>query len=130
MSRSRAHFSLWGPPILVMVAIFAFSAMPSDSTDHGPIVFVLRKIAHFSEYAILVALLWRAARERATGDRALIAAYALTVAYAGTDEFHQTFVSGRVGTWRDVVIDASGAAVAVLVIRHLTRNRARVASRA
>ncbi len=129
MSKPRLYLGLWGPPIAAMVVIFAFSAMPSDSSHHSLIVFILRKVAHFSEYAILTALLWRAvrARARARGDRALILAWALAVAYAATDEFHQTFVSGRVGTPRDVLIDAAGAAVAVLVIgRYAMGPRVRV----
>lgn len=121
--RARLYLGLWAPPLVAMAVIFALSAMPSSSGDHGPIVFVLRKIAHFSEYAILVALLWRAVREWLPGDHALAAAYGLAVLYAATDEFHQTFVRGRVGTWRDVVIDATGAAVAALLIRWLARRR-------
>lgn len=124
MSKPRLYLGLWGPPIAAMVVIFAFSAMPSDSSHHSLIVFILRKVAHFSEYAILTALVWRAVRAR--GDRTLILAWALAVAYAATDEFHQTFVSGRVGTPRDVLIDAAGAAVAVLVIgRYAMRPKAR-----
>ncbi len=127
MSKPRLYLGLWGPPIAAMVVIFAFSAMPSDSSHHSLIVFILRKVAHFSEYAILTALLSRAVRARARGDRPLILAWALAVAYAATDEFHQTFVSGRVGTPRDVLIDAAGAAVAVLVIgRYAMRPRVRV----
>lgn len=127
MSKPRLYLGLWGPPIAAMVVIFAFSAMPSNSSHHSLIVFILRKVAHFSEYALLAALLWRAVRARARGDRALILAWAVAVAYAATDEFHQTLVSGRVGTPRDVLIDAAGAAVAVLVIgRYAMRPRARV----
>ena len=40
----------------------------------------------------------------------------IAVGYAATDEFHQTFVDGRVGTPRDVVLDAAGAAAAGAVI--------------
>lgn len=105
-----------------MALIFAFSAMPSDSEHHSIVVFVLRKIAHFSEYALLLALWLRAVRSRLSLDPALMLAYALTVAYASSDEYHQTFVSGRVGTWRDVVIDATGALVVALVIRRLARR--------
>lgn len=124
MSKVRLNLSLWAPPVAVMAVIFALSGMPSDSADHGPLVFVLRKIAHFGEYALLLGLLWRAIRERVTGERALAAAYGLTLAYAITDELHQTLVSGRVGTWRDVAIDAAGAAVAAVLISRRTRRRA------
>ncbi len=121
-SRPTRPLALWGPPLVLMAVIFALSAMPSDSEHHSIVVFVLRKIAHFSEYALLLALWLRAVRSRMSLDPALMLAYALTVAYASSDEYHQTFVSGRVGTWRDVVIDATGALVVALVIRRLARR--------
>jgi len=103
--------------VALMVVIFALSAMPSDSDHHSLVVLILRKLAHFGEYALLLALWLRALRSRLTLDRALGLAYALTVSYAASDEYHQTFVSGRVGTWRDVLIDAAGALAVALVIR-------------
>jgi VanZ family protein len=106
-----------------MALIFAFSAMPSDSSHHSAVVFILRKVAHFSEYALLLALWFRALRSRLDVDRALLSAYVIAVAYAATDEYHQTFVSGRVGTPRDVLIDATGALVVALVIRRAVRRR-------
>src|SRR6476659_9095572 len=54
-----------------------------------------------TEYAVLALLLLRA-----TGSYAW--AFAAAVAYACTDEFHQTFVRGRHGAPLDVVIDAVG----------------------
>ena len=41
----------------------------------------------------------------------------IALAYACTDEFHQTFVSGRTGTPVDVGVDAIGMAIAALLIR-------------
>jgi VanZ family protein len=114
---------LWAPPLALMVLIFALSAMPSDSDRHSVVIFLLRKVAHFSEYALLLALWFRALRPRLDLDRALLAAYAIVVAYAATDEFHQTFVHGRTGTPRDVVIDSTGALVAALAIRWVVRRR-------
>lgn len=40
-------------------------------------------------------------------------AWILAVLYAITDEYHQTFVFGRNGTWIDVLIDSTGAAIAL-----------------
>ena len=40
----------------------------------------------------------------------------MSLAYAGTDEIHQTFVHGRHGTPVDVAIDAVGIAVAATLI--------------
>ena len=92
-----------------MVLIFAFSAMPNDGEKHAWWVFLLRKGAHFSEYALLCALWFRALREHFSRDRALVLGVVLALGYAATDEFHQTFVGGRVGTSDDVVIDVAGA---------------------
>lgn len=123
MTTGRRTASLWGPPLVLMAVIFALSAMPSDSTDHGPLVFLARKTAHFLEYALLLALWWRALHRRVAGQGAQVLAFAITVAYAATDEFHQTFVNGRVGTPRDVALDAAGAAVAGAVIHWRRKSR-------
>ena len=46
----------------------------------------------------------------------MLIAVSIAFAYACTDEFHQTFVHGREGTPRDVVIDSIGIAIAALRI--------------
>jgi len=121
---------IWGPPLVWMAVIFAMSAMPSDNPHHVWWVVVLRKVAHFSEYAVLVTLWWRALRTRLPDGRALAWAYLITVGYACTDEFHQTFVDGRHGTPVDVLIDATGAAVAAAVILLVQRSRRREPAKA
>ncbi len=113
---------IWGPPILIMAVIFALSAMPAGDPQHAWYIVVVRKIAHFSEYALLLAFWWRALATRMDSGRALLVAFAISVGYAATDEFHQTFVEGRYGTPRDVLIDSTGAAAAAAVI-WLTRVR-------
>jgi VanZ family protein len=90
--------------------IFAFSSIPSLSTHLGTWDVILRKLAHMTEYAVLALLL-----VRATGSVAW--AFALTVAYACTDELHQTFVRGRHGTPVDVGIDAAGALIGLSLLR-------------
>ena len=56
---------------------------------------------------------------RATGSYAW--AFAATIAYACTDEFHQTFVRGRHGSPIDVAIDALGALIGLAVWRRARR---------
>jgi VanZ family protein len=90
--------------------IFAFSSIPSLGTGLGTWDYVLRKGAHMTEYAILACLLIRA-----TGSAAW--AFGLAVAYAATDEFHQSFVHGRHGTPLDVGIDAVGALIGLALWR-------------
>ena len=90
--------------------IFALSSIPSLSSGLGTWDYVLRKCAHMTEYAILAVLL-----VRATGSPRW--AFVLAVAYAGTDEFHQTFVRGRHGSPIDVGIDAAGVLIGIAVWR-------------
>jgi VanZ family protein len=106
----HAALRLWAPVVLWAGVIFVFSAIPSLGTGLGTWDIVLRKSAHMAEYAILAALLWRALRSS-------LPAFALAVAYAATDELHQHFVRGRHATVRDVLIDASGAAVGLALVR-------------
>lgn len=104
--------ALWLAPIALMAVIFGLSAISSDDADHGVVYLILRKAAHFGEYALLTALWWRALRTRTTESTALVAAFAIAVGYAITDEIHQTFVEGRIGSALDVLIDSAGAAAA------------------
>ena len=88
--------------------IFAFSSVPDLGTGLGGWDLVLRKIAHAAEYAVLGALLSRALRRPGL-------AVALGILYAVSDEAHQTFVPGRMGSPIDVAIDALGVVAGVVV---------------
>jgi VanZ family protein len=101
--------SRWLPVLVWAGVIFAFSSIPSLGTNLGTWDYVLRKLAHATEYAILAVLL-----ARATGS--YVWAFALATAYAGSDEFHQTFVRGRHGSPIDVGIDAAGALVGLVIL--------------
>jgi VanZ family protein len=78
---------------------------------------LLRKAAHFTEYAVLAALWFYAVawRRPAAGASWIALCIALTCAVA--DEAHQSALPNRTGSARDVVIDASGAVVALSVVR-------------
>jgi len=108
-----------------MALIFAFSAMPSDDVDRGAVHFLSRKAAHLLEYALLLALWWRALEKKLSDRAAMALALAITVAYACTDELHQRYVEGRIGTPLDVAIDTAGAAMAAgLILRRRQTLRA------
>jgi len=102
--------SRWLPVLVWAGVIFAFSSIPSLNSGLGTWDYVLRKSAHMTEYAILAVLL-----VRAIGSYTW--AFVLAVAYAGSDEFHQTFVRGRHGTPVDVGIDAVGALIGLSLLR-------------
>lgn len=116
MSQPARLTALWLPPLLWMALIFALSAMPSDGIDRGTLYFLTRKLLHFAEYALLLLLWWRALQTKVIARMALAVAFVITVGYAATDELHQRYVEGRVGTPVDVAIDASGAAAAAWLI--------------
>jgi VanZ family protein len=74
--------------------------------------FGLRKMAHLTEYAILGILAWRAADdERRLSPRVAVLVLLGCAAYASFDEWHQTFVPGRIGSPIDVTIDTIGASL-------------------
>jgi len=106
---------LWAPVVVWAAVIFAFSSVPDLGTGLGGWDLVLRKIAHTAEYAILGALLLRA-----TGRIGV--ALALGIAYAVSDELHQTFVPGRAGKPLDVGIDTVGL-VCGIAVWHVLRSR-------
>lgn len=106
------RLSSWGPVAAWCALIFAFSSVPHLRTPLS-FDFPLRKLAHMAEYAVLFALLRRALAAEGLSPRAAAAlSFPLAVAYAVTDELHQSFVPGRAGALSDVGIDAVGALVA------------------
>ena len=107
--------SAWLPVVVWAALIFTLSSIPDLGTGLGGWDLVLRKIAHAAEYAVLGALLFRAL------GRDLPAA-AIGIAYAVTDEVHQTFVSGRHGAAVDVLVDAVGVLIGVYVLGRAARR--------
>jgi VanZ family protein len=106
---------LWGPVAAWAAVIFAFSSVPDLGTGLGTWDLVLRKLAHAGEYALLGLLLQRATRRPSL-------ALLLGVLYAISDELHQHFVEGRVGSVLDVGIDAVGLAIGVALWEQARRR--------
>ena len=69
---------LWLPPLVLMAAIFYFSAQPSLEIGLGPLELVGRKLVHFGEYALLCLLWWRALRPQLGPSRAALVALLLS----------------------------------------------------
>lgn len=102
-------------PLALMGLIFFLSAQPDLDSGLGVWDTILRKLAHFGVYGALT-LLWVWALRPATA-RALPLAAAIALAYAATDEYHQSFVAGRTGSPIDVAIDAAGVIAALAPLR-------------
>lgn len=104
---------------IVSVVTPEYDALPEEEQKalvadwHG----VVRKGAHFCEYAVLGALLLCSLSLSLT-RRKLAVSLALPMAamYAASDEWHQAFVGGRGPSVADVGIDTLGALLGILVV--------------
>lgn len=112
--------SRYAPPIAVMTLIFALSATPDLSSGLGTWDLVLRKIAHVAIFG----LLWLALARAADWRHPLLVSV-IAVLYAVSDEVHQSFVAGRVGSPVDVAIDCVGIGLAALAWLLTARRRGR-----
>ena len=112
---SGSVLRLWAPVVAWAALIFALSSVPDLGTGLGGWDLVLRKLAHAAEYAVLGALLLRA-----TARPGL--AFVLGTLYAVSDEVHQSFVPGRMGSVLDVALDTVGVAIGI-VLWQLVRTR-------
>jgi VanZ family protein len=101
----------WIPVVAWMGVIFFLSAQPRLPSPPSPVLAkILEKGGHTLEYAVLASLVWLA-----MGQRTPLLAWVLSVAYAISDEYHQSFVPGRNPDPVDALFDATGAALALLV---------------
>ena len=117
-----------------MVAIFVFSSslLSSENTaaylSGDPTVvaianFGLRKFAHIVEYAILTYLWFRSLWTKPSRFVPCVRwSMLLSILYAMSDEWHQTFVPSREGIWTDVVWDAIGVAMMSLILWYAKRT--------
>lgn len=113
----------WFWVILWAGLIFLLSSIPHLESGLKE-DFILRKMAHVFEYFVLTMLLFNAfsghylhiKQKHPPHWLALIFAFSLSLIYAASDEWHQTFVLFRSGTVRDVFIDAIGILMAIFLL--------------
>ena len=124
LPRSRA----WLPVVGWMALIWALSSMPSDDEPGLHISPVLGNLAHAPIFGLLA--LWLALLiPRGTGwprvDAHAAARVMLVVlAYAGIDEWHQSWIPGRDPSVFDVGTDLVGAACTLWIIAYVDRSAA------
>lgn len=146
--RQQFGFSAWkmrerlwryGPLVLWLVLIFYAStnSMSASNTSRfiGPALlllfpdinenqlafahFMVRKCAHFTEYAVLALLAARAFLTSSLNllrQRWLALSFLLVTTYALLDEYHQTFASSRTGSIHDSFIDIAGGTAALIAL--------------
>lgn len=133
-------------PLVAWLAFISYASSASFSAGNtsriiGPLVlwlfpdtsaetlatihFITRKVAHFTEYAILGFLAARAFRTSpspAISRRWFLISAALVVGFALLDEYHQSFVPNRTGTIYDSFIDMAGGLTALIILRKRATN--------
>ncbi len=100
---------------MTLIFIASSSLMSSDNTEQLLYIlnYIVRKFAHIAEYAVLVFLWFRSLWTKTKRFTPyLICSVVLSILYAASDEWHQSFVPNRLGIWTDVVWDAVGAILA------------------
>ena len=117
--RLRKLFLYWVPVVLWLFLIFIVSNRSvSITSEFFWQDFIVKKLAHIIEYAILSTFFYRALLgEGVDKKKAGIWAVILTTIYGASDEFHQSFIPGRQSRVRDIVVDSFGAGLAIYLIR-------------
>lgn len=141
----KLKYITWLPVVFLMITIFLFSSKPAETSGESSLIIsrtvlqlyenvanvnynatdrvqilsdvdhIVRKTAHFIEYAILAAALvlfftsWDVINRKSFWLSVLI-----TAVYAMSDEYHQTFVAGRSGQASDVLLDTCGGITGAL----------------
>ena len=128
----------WIPAICVAAAISLFSThyfsgeqtqrffipilhwlFPSATLHTLRVLHVLiRKGAHVTEFGVFSIAVFRGVRAERHGWRFswAVITFLIAVSYAGLDEWHQSFVPLREARFRDVLIDATGALLAQVLV--------------
>ena len=112
---------------LVVPGFGDFSPEKQEAT-RSAVSFAVRKLAHFSEYALLgFSLMLHIAQieKKITVRLPWLWSWCVGTLYAASDEFHQGFVAGRGPSVRDVMIDSSGVIAGTLLLLWIIRRRTR-----
>lgn len=123
------------PLLLVMAAIFIFSAQNSEASsnlsdgiadkffaeqiteNHFSIIRFIRKSAHFIIYSVLglFSMFYLKGGYKLSYKMSIIISAVFCFLYAASDEIHQLFVEGRSGQFSDVLLDTMGSLTGILI---------------
>lgn len=136
----------WVLLISWMIIIFLMSHQPGDiSSNQSELVlkifsligielndyfgelatFIVRKVAHFSEYMILFLLAYNVTRYYINTRKVRLFLIIFVFIYACTDEIHQYFIPGRNMAFKDILIDTSGGAFGYIIVDIFSRFKFR-----
>jgi VanZ family protein len=118
----KTHLAKWLPAIVMMLVIFWFSAQPGDEMpSFNWADGIVKKGGHMIGYGLLALAYWRAFDFK---DEKRQIVWLLTILYALTDEFHQSFVPGRnPAIWDILIFDNFGALILIGLIGLYKREK-------
>ena len=103
----------------LVIPDFANFAPEKQEAIRSTVGLIVRKLAHFSEYALLgFSLMLHIAQiqKKISVRLPWLWAWAVGTIYAASDEFHQGFVAGRGPSVRDVMIDSAGVIAGTILL--------------
>lgn len=115
MSPQWRRWAAWAPAAAWAAFIFYLSATPSLPAPEG----VSDKQAHAAVYGVLAFLCTvglTGGTLHLVTPRVLLTALVLAVSYGASDELHQSFTPGRQPDVADLLADAVGALLAVVLV--------------
>ena len=144
MSRKKLQkFLAWLALLVWMGVIFYFSHQSGDASmqlsdgildsfkslfqnflNYHTLSYIVRKIAHFTEYFILGLLIYHLVKQyRVISKTEIIWMILFCLIYAMSDEFHQVFIGGRSPKVFDVIIDSLGSSLSILILQLLQKRK-------
>lgn len=109
----------WLPSFLLMAIIFGLSSTPSkEMPNFGLVDYLVKKGGHVLGYALLALAYLRGLNRKHPW-----LAWTLTIAFAASDEFHQSFVAGRHAALSDVLLFDNLGSLLGLWAAHLFQTR-------
>ena len=118
----------WLPAVTMMVLIFIASATPGNEVpEFGTVDIAVKKGGHMVGYALLaIACFLAVYGDTKNVARSVVISLCISIVYAVSDEYHQSFTPGRFPSVVDIGIDAAGAligvGVAALIVRLRSKN--------
>jgi len=109
----------WFPTLLWAGVIFYLSHLPVEELPSWEIPY-LDKVVHAIEFGILTLLCLRSfvATYPSKSIRFLILlTFAVVFSYALQDEYHQSFIAGRITDVYDLLADTTGIIIALLLLK-------------
>lgn len=116
------RFLAWLPALAWAGLIFFLSAQPDETFEKLGLQGQLLSIGgHLVVYFVLMVLLVVALRfsSNLSSRQIYIVAFLIVALYGLSDEYHQSFVPGRMATIDDWIVDLIGAAIAWIILRRL-----------